>query len=58
MQMNCFPISIGFCVIALQIDREILNKERKGAIALQKTIFQKCEKNGLDNHTKNFMPMF
>ena len=42
---NFIPISIGFCVIALQIYREILKKYRKRAITLgKKTIFQKLEK--------------
>ena len=33
-----------FCVIALQIFREILKKYRKSAITLQIAIFQKIEK--------------
>ena len=41
---NRIPIFIEFCVIALQIYREILKKYRKRAITLKKTIFQKFEK--------------
>ena len=40
---NVIPISIGFCVIALQSYREILKKYRKGAITLNKIFFQKFE---------------
>ena len=33
---NFIPISVGFCVIALQNYREILKKYRKKAITLEK----------------------
>ena len=48
---NFIPISICFCVIALQSYREILKKYRKRAITLEKTIFQKFEKKPLELYT-------
>ena len=53
------PISIGFCVIALQSYREILKKYRKRVITLQKKqFFENLRKPFLDIHIKNVMPKF
>ena len=56
---NFIPISISFCVIALQIYREILKKYRKRAITLEKSNFSKIKKKTvLDIHTRNVMPKY
>merc|ERR1712074_302625 len=56
---NFIPISIWFCVIALQIYREILKKYRKRAITLQKNnFFKNLRKPFLDIHIRNVMPKF
>ena len=52
---NFIPISIGFCVIALESYREILKEYRKSAITLEKKIEKKTSS---DNHTRNVMPKF
>ena len=56
---NFIPISIGFCVIALQSYREILKKYRKRAITRQKNNFSKNLRNPfLDIHIRNVLPKF
>ena len=56
---NFIPISIGFCVIALQIYREILKKYRKRVITLQKNnFFKNLRKQFLDIYIRNGMPKF
>ena len=51
--MNEIPAYFGFCVTALQINKEIWKKYRKEAITLKKTLFQKIEKT---LHIINAMP--
>jgi len=53
---NFIPISIGFCVIALQSYRKILKNYRKWAITAQKHFFKNLRKPFLDIHTRNVMP--
>ena len=63
---NFIPISISFCVIALQSYREILKKYRKRAITLQKKknnkkkqqFFKNLRKQFLDIHIRNVMPKY
>ena len=56
---NFIPISICFCVITLQIYREILKKNRKRAITLEKKqFFKNLRKPFLDIHIRNGMPKF
>ena len=55
---NFLPISIYFCVIALQIYREISKKYRKREITLEKTFFPKFEKTARIIHMSNVIPKF
>ena len=56
---NFIPISIGFCVIALQSYREILKKYRKRAITLpKKQFFKNLRKAFLGSPVRRVLPKF
>ena len=55
---NIIPISICFCVIAIQIFREILKKYRKTAITLQQKCSKIWETPFLDSHMRNIVSKF
>ena len=55
---NYGSMSSGFPIVTLQSYKEILKKNRKGAITPEKNVFKNLRKPFLDIHTRNHIPKF